>query len=129
MPNEYKRYTRKMWLYIWLRNALNILDFVTKLQLNLHFLWDIFKYHTKIVNLCTRICLICRLVKKVSKWLLYDHDCSTFTFYEIFSNSISKWATFVKQVFWFNDLFRKWRNDCFVTKWQVNFHFLCDILK
>ena len=45
------------------------------------------------------------------------------------SNYIRNWITFVKVVFWVNDKFRKWQNECFVTKWQLNFHFLWDILK
>ena len=35
-----------------------------------------------------------------------------------------KHSIFCKRSFWFNVWFRKWRNDCFVTKWQLNFHFL-----
>ena len=58
-----------------------------------------------------------------------ESDKITFTFYVIISNSIPNWATFVKEVFWFEVYFRKWWNDCFVTKWKLNFHFSCHILK
>ena len=58
-----------------------------------------------------------------------QNDCETFIFYETFWNNIPNWTTFIKQVFWFNDKFRKWGNDCFVTKWHLKFHILCDILK
>ena len=33
---------------------------------------------------------------------LGPNDSSTFTFYVIISNSIPNWATFVKEVFWFD---------------------------
>ena len=56
-------------------------------------------------------------------------DSLTFAFYVTFSNNRPYWTTFVKEVFWCNVYFRKWRNDCIVTKWQLNFHFLCDIFK
>ena len=60
---------------------------------------------------------------------LLPNDSLTFTFYETFSNSIPNWTSLVKKVFWFDAYFRKWQNDCFVTKWQLNFHFSCDNLK
>ena len=60
---------------------------------------------------------------------MWPNDSLTFTFYVSFSKSIPNWASLVKEVFWFNVLFRKCQNDCYVTKWQVNFHFLCNILK
>ena len=55
---------------------------------------------------------------------LWPNDSLTFTFYVIISKSLPNWATFVKEVFWFGVYFSSWRNDCFVTKWQLNFHFL-----
>ena len=60
---------------------------------------------------------------------LWPNDSLTFTFYVIFSNSIPNWTTFVKEFFWFDAQSREWRNDRFVTKLQLNFHFLCDNLK
>ena len=60
---------------------------------------------------------------------LWPNYSLTFTFYLIISNSIPNWATFVKEVFWFDVQIRRWRNDCFVTKLQLNFHFLWGILK
>ena len=33
---------------------------------------------------------------------IWPNDSSTFTFYVIISNSILNWATFVKEVFWFD---------------------------
>ena len=41
-----------------------------------------------------------------------------------FSNIIPNWTNFVKEVFWSEALFRKWRNDCIVTKRKLNFPFL-----
>ena len=55
---------------------------------------------------------------------LWPNDSLTFTFYLTFSYSMPNWTTFVKEVFWFGVSFWKWRNDCFVTKWQLNFYFL-----
>ena len=61
--------------------------------------------------------------------VLGPNDNLTFTFYVTFSNSKPNWTTFVKEVFLFNVELRKGQKDCFVTKWQLNFHFLCDNLK
>ena len=33
---------------------------------------------------------------------LWPNDSLTFTYFMIFSNSIPKWATFVKELFWFD---------------------------
>ena len=41
-----------------------------------------------------------------------------------FSNIIPNWTIFVKEVFWSDPLFRKWRNNCIGTKRKLNFHFL-----
>ena len=60
---------------------------------------------------------------------LWQNDSLTFTLYATFSFSITNWTTFVKEVFWFDVQYRKWRNDFFLTKWQLNFNFLCVILK
>ena len=60
---------------------------------------------------------------------LWSNDSLTFPFYGTFSISVPDWTTFVKEVFWFHTELGKWRNDCFVTKWQLNFHFLWKILK
>ena len=54
----------------------------------------------------------------------WSHDSLTFTFCMTFSNIIPNWTIFVKEVFWSDPLFRKWRNDCIVTKRKLNFHFL-----
>ena len=54
----------------------------------------------------------------------WPYDSLTFTFCMTFSNIIPNWKIFVKEVFWSNALFRKWRNDCIVTKWKLNFPFL-----
>ena len=59
---------------------------------------------------------------KVKKLPLCD-DSKIFTFYATFWNSIRTCATFVKEVFWFDAKFRKWQNDCFATKEQLNFLF------
>ena len=55
---------------------------------------------------------------------LWQNDSLTFTFCMTFSNIIPNWTIFVKEVFWSNALFRKWRNDCIVTKRKLNFPFL-----
>ena len=58
--------------------------------------------------------------------VVWPNESKTFTFYCTMSYSIPNWEIFVKESFWFNS---KWRNDCYVTKWQLNFPFLYDILK
>ena len=55
---------------------------------------------------------------------LWQNDSLTFTFCMTFSNIIPNWTIFVKEVFWSDPLFRKWRNDCIVTKRKLNFPFL-----
>ena len=40
----------------------------------------------------------------------------TFTSYYTFSNDISNWTTFVKEVFGFNACFTKWQNDFLVKQ-------------
>ena len=54
---------------------------------------------------------------------LWPTDILTFTFYETFSKSIPNWAICLKQVFWFDDYFRKWKNDWFVTNDHLTFTF------
>ena len=55
---------------------------------------------------------------------LWRNDSLTFTFCMTLSNIIPNWTFFVKEVFWSNALFRKWRNDCIMTKLKLNFPFL-----
>ena len=60
---------------------------------------------------------------------LWPNDSFPFTFSVTFSYSTPNSTTFVKEVFWFDVWLRKWQNDYFVTKLQLNFNFLYDILK
>ena len=57
------------------------------------------------------------------KMTLWPSDILAFTFYETFSKSIPNWAICLKQVFWFDDYFRKWKNDWFVTNDHLTFTF------
>ena len=58
--------------------------------------------------------------KKWRMTALRPTDSLNFTFYAAFSHSKPNWKTFVKEVFWLD--FINWQNDCYVTKWQLNFY-------
>ena len=103
--------------------------FVTKWQLIFHFLCDILN---GIPNWTTfkKMFFDAMFNSESDEMTAFrPSDSLTFAFYVTFSNNRPYWTTFVKEVFWCNVYFRKWRNDCIVTKWQLNFHFLCDNLK
>ena len=75
-------------------------------------------------------------VKEVSKFSLESNTITalwlngsiTFTFHVTASNGIPYWKTFEKN-FLILSLVRNWQNNCCVTQWQLNFHFLCHIFK
>ena len=52
---------------------------------------------------------------------LWANDILNFTLYVTISNSIENWKTFVKEIFWFDDYSE--------SETELNFHFLCHILK
>ena len=80
-----------------------------------------------LLNISNNFLKVSKIIPYMSA--LWPHDSLTFTFCVTFTNIIPNWTIFVKEIFWSDALGRKWRNDCFVTKWQLNFYFLYDILK
>ena len=58
---------------------------------------------------------------------LWPNDSLTFAW------DILNWTDFVTDFVtdfsWSKDQIRKWQNNCFVTKWQLNFYLSLDILK
>ena len=75
-------------------------------------------------NFCKRSFFIVIYIESDKMTAFWSNDFLTNIFYEITSNCTQKWTNFVKEDFWFDDLFWKWQNECFVTKWQHIFHFL-----
>ena len=81
-----------------------------------------FKFHTDLIFSCGNIC------KNWAVFFFGSHCIFPFIPFLPSSASTQLNFSFEAEVAFFPAI-RKWQNDCFVTKWQHNFHFLCDILK